>query len=79
VDEGKQLAKEYGIGFFETSAKNDIEVDTVDLRVFTCLRCGGELVLAVLCSLSACACMCPMTVLCTLLFFLAFLALCALV
>jgi hypothetical protein len=29
VDEGKQLAKEYGIGFFETSAKNDIEVDTV--------------------------------------------------
>jgi hypothetical protein len=29
VEEGKQLAKEYGIGFFETSAKNDIEVDTV--------------------------------------------------
>ena len=29
VEEGKQLAKEYGIQFFETSAKNDIEVETV--------------------------------------------------
>ena len=29
VEEGKALAKEYGIQFFETSAKNDIEVETV--------------------------------------------------
>ncbi len=29
VEEGKQLAKEYGIQFYETSAKNDIEVETV--------------------------------------------------
>ena len=29
VEEGKQLAKEYAIQFFETSAKNDIEVETV--------------------------------------------------
>jgi Ras-related protein Rab-8A len=28
VEEGKQLAKEYGIQFYETSAKNDIEVET---------------------------------------------------
>uniref|UniRef100_A0A7S2RB79 Uncharacterized protein n=1 Tax=Rhizochromulina marina TaxID=1034831 RepID=A0A7S2RB79_9STRA len=27
-DEGKKLAQEYGIQFFETSAKNDIEVDS---------------------------------------------------
>ena len=33
VEEGKQLAKEYGIQFFETSAKNDIEVETVGSSV----------------------------------------------
>lgn len=38
VEEGQKLAQEYDIQFFETSAKNDIEVDSV--RVLALLEEG---------------------------------------
>ena len=46
VEEGKQLADEFGIQFFETSAKEDINVEDAFMAITESVvaRCGDQLV-----------------------------------